>query len=718
MEKVSLTEVLKKAPGYDHAVVCTYRFGATTFENAILNDFRAFRGCAVISVLTDAADFARLCDEADLRYVNHRYLLQDVTVGSRVFHPKLMLFTSGSAARLVVGSANFTESGLGENAELVQVFEAQKIDGRSPRIFHVALDILEAIAMRWLPADGAFSGHLATVRANTDWLFQAVPEDDHSPALVHNLDRPLLDSFEEALGAGPVEEFITLCPYFDANLDALSEIARRFDPRVIRLITRDRDTTLPVDRLAGWRSAHPNTELKIQLLEYANGEDAGRMLHAKFHAARRGEVVVCMSGSPNCTASALLRKAGPGNFETGLLVKDARRREVSALINAMGRLVVPADETRIVRAPLQPTWVSSPTYVALSRVEWREPYLTLDYSPLWNGGLRVALSTEPPVSISVAANQAPLKIMLPEAAREALRKGAVRARLVSEEGEPLSGWRWIENARAGDLPHRFRPNWEASQRDPGKFFLVLKDLVDRGEIAAIIDFLQWMNIPTEGLHRNTRGRRYMEAMRGFSGIPPLLARKVETLRTAMDEFYPKHRRKLESHARTPNMDGIDNFVQIFETLAMALRCQWDHELTNISSADSQIPADAWADFRQYAGICVQRYFELLPILQRFVSGLHAGRGSGNYRPESDLEETLLGGHAMWLNDVALGIQKLISNARVCTQGGQLVPLPFGTHDELEHGNLREARSAADRIIASALNGLLRFVGEVPMRRAI
>src|SRR6266513_2999071 len=127
MPRVDLSGLLERE-SYRHALICTYTFEPKFFEDYCLEHYRALGESTSVTVITDARIYSSLTSldpHQRPRLANLRYLLHPVAV-SGVFHPKVFLFVSRDKGLLVVGSANFTQSGLGTNGELVGVYRYER----------------------------------------------------------------------------------------------------------------------------------------------------------------------------------------------------------------------------------------------------------------------------------------------------------------------------------------------------------------------------------------------------------------------------------------------------------------------------------------------------------------------------------------------------------------------------------------------------------------
>jgi len=194
--RLHLHDRLKKHE-FEHALITTYNFGASFFEDYALENFKSLQDNGNISVLLDHGQYQELLAEAtenpDLfpKLANLRYLLHPIRVPG-VFHPKGFLFAGKKRGLRLIGSANFTQDGLGSNAELVAAFdfEAEKNEMALP-LFQSAFRFFESLADRW-PSEQLRS-NLNTLLDDVPWMSQPASEnpDPDLPALLSNLETPL-----------------------------------------------------------------------------------------------------------------------------------------------------------------------------------------------------------------------------------------------------------------------------------------------------------------------------------------------------------------------------------------------------------------------------------------------------------------------------------------------------------------------------------------------
>ena len=151
--KLDLHGRLKKH-AFEHALITTYNFGARFFEDYALENFKSLQDNGNISVLLDEGEYQDLLKaagenaESFPKQANLRYLLHPIRVPG-VFHPKVFLLAGKRRGLLLIGSANFTQDGLGSNAELVAAFDYEEEKNEAAlALFQSALRFFEQLAER------------------------------------------------------------------------------------------------------------------------------------------------------------------------------------------------------------------------------------------------------------------------------------------------------------------------------------------------------------------------------------------------------------------------------------------------------------------------------------------------------------------------------------------------------------------------------------------
>jgi hypothetical protein len=690
---LDLIQALKEGPAFDHAVIATYCFDAAFFETRLLDHCRLIARCQNITVLTDCQDYQGLCHLDGLRDINRSYLVQDVPAQRR-FHPKLIFLSSPRAARLIVGSANFTETGLTSNLEMACTFDFDVERGG-----HLA-EIQQAFAfLQRLAADmpgATFAQNIGAIATDCEWLNETASRVGH---FVHNLDHSLLDQIEQRIGHAPVEEYLALSPFFDTELDVVSHIVDRLSPKRVTLVTKNDDTTLSAQAVAEWRRAYRDVELSVKLLQPGD-QNMRRRLHAKAHAFRQGDRVLLLFGSANCTSDALLSSKRRGNVETGVLVQGVPVSDLEALIGEAGELQTVADLGELrPRADTGSPLPMPAMPVQLSSV-MREDRLHLRLSV--NGLSSLSSDSSPHLQIDLsdsdgqAASTLPLMaltqrdgerlVRLSDDAAEGLDRCAACARIVVSDGRPLSSWRLIENLEEGGLPLRLQRAWQDSAKDASQFRQVLQLLCAGEDTKHLIQFLQVCNVQMDAPFRS-RELQLREM------LPPGQSRRLdrhecETVREAFSLFARRHLGKLEAAVMDADKRLAPGVARVALTLSYAVQSIWQWELEQLGRDQVAVDLDRWHDFREAAGQLVETYRRLVQRVCDYIGRIgsleKALQTSSTFQ---DISIRQLSDHALeWITGADLDFGRLFTQAHTRNVFGSPISLPLGNQDEIAPQN--------------------------------
>jgi len=502
---------LRKGPSFEHAVICTYEFDAAFFERSALRHFTSLRARETITIATDVATYQSLCHDSSYSPtdLNRLYLVQDFAAKG-VFHPKVLLLVSPKRGKLFVGSANFTSAGLTTNAEMVAAFTYENPDAKTSQgVFQDVYDFLRELALR-VPAT-TFASNIEELGKTAPWLVAPTSRDIH---FVHNLKTSLLEQMVDRVGDSSVGEFVTVSPFFDRGMNVFDAVREQLRPQTITIVTQDETTTLPTDAVESWRKRQKGIKVEVKLIEFP-AEERFRSLHAKLHILRAGKRRICLFGSPNCTAAALLSTVTTGNVETGILVDTTSPRSVDSLLASPVVRLHTKPLSSIRRAAILPELSPSSSLMSLRLLE-----------AVYEGSdtLRVAIEVVKPLfpedevllelvgfmhdkecirHMSLAGDfSAPVFAPLGLQDVELLETTAVRGRLVvhaASGNEEASNWRWVENLTLDGRSIRIARAIRDASEDPVKFDEMLHELTKRDDVDAIISFLTYCNIPVEGL---------------------------------------------------------------------------------------------------------------------------------------------------------------------------------------------------------------------------
>lgn len=300
---------------WDSAIVCTYHADLAFYERDLWRQIQRVRNRVVFADGRQVARrFAVAENRAPLRQVNRTYILAPIA-GAHAAHAKLILLLAEDRGRLAVGSGNLDMTGYASQGECFTTYHWSPDAPAHLSAFVDAKDFVDRI-VRLDSVDEIVRARILQAWQNAPWVYAASP----SSALRHNLIRPLLDQFAEAIGDRPVDELVVHAPFYDYRCRALAQLVARTRPARLILLLQERMTSVDPERLATvLREA--NGELDVRSVQ---AEEQGTFLHAKFLIARCSDTAVCLQGSPNLSAPALLEAHPHGNIELANLLVGHR----------------------------------------------------------------------------------------------------------------------------------------------------------------------------------------------------------------------------------------------------------------------------------------------------------------------------------------------------------------------------------------------------------
>ena len=283
-----------------------------------------------------------------------------------VFHPKIVFQAGRGGARVVIGSANTTWSGLGGNREVV-----------SEILCRAALGPEQAFAvgvwryLRSLVGDQASPAldAITWLEARTPWLAQAV---DNSAERVWSLsddtklgffadpapgEPSIFSRFVTEVSAGPVDELVIASPYWDKDLASVAALISALSPTRVRLLIQPAQRLFPA-------AAARNLPVSVHDIGAPNCPPGSnrrevehrRFSHAKIILATGGGYDHVLSGSANCTWAAL------GDATSGGLNGEAsvyRRLPAGSVVEALG-LAEALDSPALNLAEIEPPVFDEP----------------------------------------------------------------------------------------------------------------------------------------------------------------------------------------------------------------------------------------------------------------------------------------------------------------------------------------------------------------------
>jgi hypothetical protein len=614
--KLNLHERLSKH-SFDNAMITTFTFGTRFFEDYALETFKSLQQNQNISIFVDEGEYREILKSAAgdrdsfPKRANLHYLLHPIRVPG-VFHPKVFLFTSKNRGLLVVGSANFTQDGLGSNAEMVATFNFE--EGKSEEtlpLFQQALEFFEKLAVRW-PSEQLRS-NLNALIDDTPWLSQKSGERAAGvPELITNLDEALWDQLLRRLPR-QAENVSVLSRFYDASPALVEHVTKSSGSKKLTLFTQNGVTTLTKDWLGV--PAFAAGDLEIRLCRYAD-EEHYQQLHGKAYGFSVGKEVVLAMGSANFTQAALRRTATNGNMEVLLVYPPIPASKLklkewfdpqgsSVRLRTADQLQSALENTDEDAAP--PVSYSVRLDSAIVEDEW---LILSSSSPLPEGLFCRIIQAEyrPIVIPTEPAGLGRLRCRLDEGLQSKLRKAPAIAQLgtfIAEawtERSALSLVANIVDSDSGRDLRRERQIKEARQ-SPQKFISVLNALANGDDEERLKQFLTYCDIPIDlpvRLFRRPAGPggppSPPPASFSMSGARHL--RHFELLHEAAMDFARRHHRRLERHVERGTAKGVGNFLHILLTVCGLIVSQIERLAAAMEAEDKlEIVPDRWRQVR-------------------------------------------------------------------------------------------------------------------------
>jgi hypothetical protein len=334
MHLTKLLDEVKRQKGFHSSIATTFSVDGAFYDSGI--ERRLNRdGCRNNILMADAKMLAAslvTLPEA-FSHAGRRYAVAPARARG-CFHPKLLLRLGERRARLSVSSANATAAGWCRNLELVGTL-AWDAKGEAPdNVAHGQL-IRKAFNyllpwMRAVPGD-AMEHKLALLSRDSAWLsdIQANTEPvtlADSTRVDLLLERGnghgvgILEQLRANIGDGQARRVVLVSPFWDAEAQAIEDIARSFPSAEIVVGLPDRRPNFP---------AHVDfSHLRLRLTRLPQVLGETRDLHAKLVVVQSDEGDHVLFGSANISRAALGAPGQPGRNAEACVYRHFPRGEV------------------------------------------------------------------------------------------------------------------------------------------------------------------------------------------------------------------------------------------------------------------------------------------------------------------------------------------------------------------------------------------------------
>ena len=561
------------------AFLSTFQFDPDFFERRLLRSDALAKARRIV-VFLDALHWSDLLRrDVPARWLNRRYLVVPVHRSTGVFHPKLNLLLRESGVQVTCGSNNLTRSGCSSNLELLNAVQCD-FEGAHPEEMDVAREAFAFFEDAAKNADGEIARIVDEWMAETansfPWLREPVDgTGERAMRLVHTYTGTIWDRLVQHLEGAKPREFFVISPFYDADVALCRRLAAKWPRARIELLVQQGYTNLSVRPLKQLRSVHLS-ELR----------ESSRRIHAKLLAWHGGNRRGCLVGSANFTTAAFDGR----NVEACLLLSEADDR-VNELFDRQ------LSKQPLAFKDFEPGNEGEPKGEASDL-----PALRIDSAILAEANhLRVSCShrLEPPPSSLHVAIRIPGEPLPRVSMPLSKRANATEAVVLSEEalsdahetllatlvadvrGERLESFPvWvIQEHRLTYEPGEGSSSSKSKIEETGEGLPeFLDELGNRDGMVAVAEYLRYLNIRFHDGSGGSPGQRTfrLKIRDPFQPdvAPEWLIAAKETsgdLEQAILDFVKRHqRRRLERHARRGNINGMENFLDIFATLVHVL----------------------------------------------------------------------------------------------------------------------------------------------------
>lgn len=320
---------------FDGAILSTFVFDSDYFEKTVLPLLsRNFPSNETV-VCLDSGSYQETinADEGGPSKVGKEYYLSPIRLSNGRFHPKIYFFGGEKRATAFVGSANLTGSAFDQNQEVVTKFDATN-DGDSAVQDISALADIRAFYAQLLEHQSTVAiGKTARDKIRdllevTTWIPEAESNsgEETTTAVLHNLERPLLEQIESRLStrSEEIQQVDIIAPFYGGGL-AVPE-AFTSAGTTTRLWLQQNKTQIDADAVQSWVRANPGAKAVVY--------DSDRYVHGKVILIQTSEAAYCLAGSPNASGAALLETVGSdvfANIEVGVFRRSQALEHFSYL---------------------------------------------------------------------------------------------------------------------------------------------------------------------------------------------------------------------------------------------------------------------------------------------------------------------------------------------------------------------------------------------------
>jgi HKD family nuclease len=593
MNDANLVEaVFSKNYHFESGILCTYGLNLNFFENYLLK-LDALYSCDDICLFTDSSTYdSFIKDSYTPRWFNKKYLVNRIKTKG-VFHTKLYMFASEKKALIGIGSANLTRDGIASNLELLSIFEISEKDKSNASLLRDCIEYVRQLASI------TQSKNAIEKVDNFSQLCKAYlhADDEISIRFIDNLNISLLDTIKITLKDNNIHKIQVVSPFYDTTLAPLRELKRAYPSCNFEIYLQQNKSNFP-------KEVFGELESDTSLFLYKNVD---RYIHGKAMLFHTSEAIFLFTGSANFTQSALMSHSVDGNYEIGL-IGQIDQETADNLICPSNIIAKKVDSISDIDVNL-----GSEFEACKSNVEYIvEAVLTENIINVTiNPDITIASFAPERFKILDFNGNTHDEIGNPHFAIEitpAIRKkvpGKLAIQIIgrNELGTPLeSNISWVielEDNNSDPMKKRFRRIYN----DPFELYSVLHEIMMNGDEGELRLFLLTFDIPLDLMlpPRNFMRAGNLKSKGNVEGVlpPPTKFILSAALKDVYSECLNRLYRKLEHHAKYPQINKITNFFSILSSLYLLIEFINTDTIYDKFKNAPLLTAEKWSLIRDY-----------------------------------------------------------------------------------------------------------------------
>lgn len=355
-EPIDLLTTLKDESLYSSAILGTYKFDGQFFEDKVLPTIQDLEITNIV-VLTDSKEYET---GREINRAGEWYYLDSIRVPG-IFHPKFVLLLGHRRGTAMIGSANLTELGWRQNAELATIIKHVEEDPEHQNgdAFYQLKEFIQRISdPKYLASEKTRSAIDAAFQ-DAPWIPDNISNPSESNVrVIHNVDKSISDQVLEYINTD-THTIDILSPFFgETDVTPLEKLAETG--------CNELNIFLQPDDVRGFVSESvqqglsDNLSKQIRKISMA-GDDEDRYLHAKLIHGKGDSGTWTLFGSPNLTSAALIETANSGNLELGVIRQETNPEYFDYLLESSDIDISLINSEQIPHKPIERSSTESET---------------------------------------------------------------------------------------------------------------------------------------------------------------------------------------------------------------------------------------------------------------------------------------------------------------------------------------------------------------------